>query len=178
MNRTRLTVLTGMILAAAASRLIPHPPNFTPIGAIALFGGVQFADKRTALVVPLMSLFLGDLVIGMHALMPFVYGSFALMVCLGFWVRRRPSAGRTALAMVGGAVLFFVVTNFGVWARLETYPKNAMGLMECYIAGLPYFRNMLAGDLFYNAILFGGLWVAEYRFMGLRENGAGVMSET
>jgi len=88
MNKTRFIVLAGMILAAAGSRLIPHPPNFTPIAALALFGGASFVDNRAAFIVPLAGLFLSDLVLGFYAISPVVYGSFALIVCLGFWVRR------------------------------------------------------------------------------------------
>lgn len=169
MKKIRFTVLVGMILAAAISRLMPHPPNFTPIAAVALFGGAQFSDKRAAFFVPLAALLLGDLVLGFHVLMPFVYGSFTLIVGLGFWVRRQRSVGHIAVAALAGAVLFFILTNFAVWAMLDTYPKTAAGLVGCYLAGLPFFANTLLGDGFYNAILFGGLALAEHRFACLRE---------
>src|SRR5437588_720532 len=107
MNKTRFVMLMGMILAAAASRLIPHPPNFTPIAAIALFGGAGFANKRAAFLVPLAGLFLSDLVFGFYGITPVVYGAFALTVCLGFWVRRHHSVQRIALAAVASAILFF-----------------------------------------------------------------------
>src|SRR5881392_575444 len=120
MNKPRFTVLAAMILAAAASRLIPHPPNFTPIAAIALFGGAQFSSKPTAFLVPLAGLFLSDLIFGFYAITPVVYGSFVLTVCLGFWVRR--SVQRIAIAAIASAILFSVVTNFGVWAIEHLYP--------------------------------------------------------
>ena len=169
MKITRYLVLAGMVLAAAAARLLPHPWNFTSIGALALFGGAQFASKRAAFLMPLAALFLGDLVLGLHRLMPFVYGCFALTVCLGFWVRRQPGAGRILAASVVSSTAFFVATNFSVWACFDTYPKNAAGLLECYVAGLPFFRNGLLGDLFYAGVLFGGLALAERRFTSLRE---------
>src|SRR4051812_12729427 len=100
MKNTRYLVLTGMVLVGAAMRLLPHPWNVTPVGAIALFGGAQFASKRSAFLLPLTALFLSDLVLGLHRLIPFVYGSFALTVCLGFWVRRQPGACRMAIASV------------------------------------------------------------------------------
>src|SRR5258705_4637825 len=143
MHRIRFLVLVGMILAAAASRLIPHPPNFTPIAAIALFGGAQFSSKRAAFLVPLAGMFLSDLVFGFYAITPVVYGSFALTVCLGLWVRLRRSVQRTAFAAVASAVLFFVLTNFGVWAIDNLYPKTTAGLVDCYVAAIPFFRNML-----------------------------------
>ncbi len=169
MKNNRYLVLIGIVLAAAAARLLPHPWNFTPIGAMALFGGAQFANKRAAFLLPLSALFLGDLVLGLHKLMPFVYGCFALTVCLGFWVRQNRSAGRIVIASLTSAIVFFLVTNFSVWACFDTYPKNVTGLMECYVAGLPFLRNGLLGDLFYAGVLFGGLALAEQKFTSLRE---------
>lgn len=166
-------MLAGIILAAVASRLIPHPSNFSPIAALALFGGAQFADKRLAFIVPLAAMLLSDLVLGFHALIPVVYGSFALIVCLGFWVRRNQNIWRLGSAALFGAVLFFVVTNLGVWLLGSFYPKTGAGLMECYVAAIPYFKNTLLSDLFYTALLFGGLALAEQRFAKLREIPAG-----
>src|SRR5438045_4330722 len=137
MNKPRFAVLAAMILAAAASRLIPHPPNFTPIAAMALFGGAQFSSKRAAFLVPLAGLFLSDLVFGFYAITPVVYGSFALTVCLGMWVRRRRSVQRIAFATVASAVLFFVLTNFGVWAIDN----------DCAIADLRGVRDRIGLDL-------------------------------
>jgi len=169
MNKPRFTLLAALILAAAASRLIPHPPNFTPIAAIALFGGAQFSSKRAAFFVPLAGLILSDLVFGFYAITPVVYGSFALTVCLGFWVRQHRSPLRIASAAVASAVLFFVLTNFGVWALDHLYPQTAAGLVDCYVAAIPFFRNMLLGNLLYSALLFGAMAMAENRFVRLRE---------
>ncbi len=174
MNKPRFIMLAIMILAAAASRLIPHPPDFTPIAAVALFGGAQFSNKRAAFLVPLAGLFLSDLVFGFCAMTPVVYGSFALTVCLGLWVRHRRSVQRIAFAAVASAVLFFVLTNFGVWEIDNLYPKTAAGLVDCYVAAVPFFRNMLLGDLLYSALLFGALAFAENRFVRLREPAVGV----
>ena len=169
MNKTRFAFVAGMTLAAAASRLIPHPPNFTPVAALALFGGASFARKRTALLMPLAGLFLSDLVLGFYAITPVVYGSFALIACLGFWLRRRKSFSRAAFAAVASALLFFVVTNFGVWTLGGLYPKTAAGLGDCYVAAIPFFHNTLASDLLYSALLFGGLALAEKRWPILAE---------
>jgi hypothetical protein len=157
-----------MILAAAASRLIPHPPNFSPIAALALFGGAQFADKRLAFLVPLAAMFLSDLVLGLHSLIPVIYGSFALIVCLGFWVRRNQNIGRIGNAALFGSILFFAVTNFGVWLFGSFYPKTDGGLIECYTAAIPFFGNTLTSDLIYTAVLFGGVRAAEWRWPLLR----------
>lgn len=164
MNKNRFKVLAALVLAAAAARLLPHPPNFTPIAALALFGGASFDSKRAAFLVPLAALFLSDLVTGLYAILPVVYGSFILITCLGFWVRRQPGPGRLALATVGGALLFFVVTNLGVWLFEKYYPKTLAGFVECYVAAVPFFRNTLLSDLLYSALLFGGLAFAEMRW--------------
>jgi hypothetical protein len=174
MNKPRFIMLAGMILAAAASRLIPHPPNFTPIAAIALFGGAQFSSKRAAFLVPLAGLFLSDLVFGFYTITPVVYGSFTLTACLGFWVRQRCSVQRIAFAAVASAILFFVLTNFGVWAIDNLYPKTTAGLVDCYVAAIPFFQNMLLANVLYSALLFGGFALAENRFVRLREPAAGV----
>ena len=175
MNKSRFIVLAGMILGAAASRWIPHPPNLTPIAAIGLFGGAQFGDKRVAFLVPLAGLFLSDLALGFYAITAVVYASFALTVCLGFWVRRRRSVRRISLGVLAGAILFFALTNFGFWAIDNSYPKTLAGLIDCYVAGIPFFRNMLLGDLLYSTLLFGGFALAESRFILLREPALGAV---
>ncbi|MEF8816569.1 MAG: DUF6580 family putative transport protein [Salinibacter sp.] len=153
----RFAVLTGVVLLAAAARLLPHPPNVTPIAALALFGGAHFANRWTGLGVALGALLLGDLVIGVHALVPFVYGGFAAIGVLGFWLRSDRSVGRVAGATVAGSLLFFLVTNFGMWWLFDTYPPTAAGLWACYVAGLPYLANSLAGNAVYVTALFGGV---------------------
>jgi hypothetical protein len=169
MNKTRFVVLIGMILTATASRLIPHPPNFTPLTAMALFGGACFTDKRAAFLVPLVGLFLSDLILGFNALMPVVYGSFALTVCLGFWLCHQRSTLQVTSATIAGAVLFFVLTNFGFWAFDSLYPKTLVGFAECYALAIPFFWNTLLSSLLYSAILFGGLAFAENRFTSLHK---------
>ena len=162
-----------MTLTAALVRLLPHPFNFTPIGAMALFGGACYADRRAAFGVPLIALFLSDLVIGFHALMPAVYGSFALMVLLGFWLRQRRRLVPIATATLAGSLLFFIITNFAVWAVGDGYPKTGEGLALCYVAAIPYFQNTLLGDATYAVALFGGLALAERAFPKLREPALG-----
>lgn len=169
MNKTRFTVLAGMILAATVSRLIPHPPDFSPIAAMALFGGASFSSKRAAFLVPLAALFLSDLAIGFYTITPVIYASFALIVCIGLWLRQRQSISRIAGAAVVSALLFFVLANFGIWVLGNLYPKTWTGLVNCYVAAIPYFRNTLASNLLYSTLLFGGLALAENYFPRLRE---------
>ncbi len=169
MSKPRLIVLVLMILAAAASRLIPHPPNVASITAVALFGGAYLTNKRLALIVPLAALLLSDLVLGFYSHMEVVYGSFILVVCVGFWLQKNRSALRIGGAALASSVIFFIVTNFGVWAFESLYPKTAAGLLACYVAAIPFFQNTLAGDALYTAVLFGGFALAEKLFPILRE---------
>ena len=169
MSKPRLLVVVLMILAAAASRVIPHPPNVASIAAVALFGGAYLSNKRLALIVPLAALFLSDLVLGFYSHMEIVYGSFLVVVCLGFLLQRKRSVLRIAGAALASSVLFFVVTNFGVWAFESLYPKTAAGLLACYVAAIPFFQNTLVGDAIYTAVLFGGFALAEKLFPILRE---------
>jgi hypothetical protein len=113
-------------------------------------------------------MFLSDLVLGLHSLIPVIYGSFALIVCLGFWVRRNPKIWRIGGAAVIGAILFFVTTNFGVWLLGSFYSKTGTGLLACYTAAIPFFWNTLTSDLVYTVALFGGLHAAEWRWPVLR----------
>ena len=171
MLNPRFCALVSMVLAGAAMRLMPHPPNFTPIAAIALFGGAHFASKRTAFAVPLAAMFASDLVLsgGYHSMMPVVYACFATIVGLGLLIRRRRSPLSIGAAAVAGSVLFFAVTNFGVWAVFTFYPKTLEGLIACYIAAIPYFRNTLAGDMAFTLLFFGSFAVAERYVSALRE---------
>jgi len=166
----RAIMITGIVVAAAALRVVPHPMNFAPIGALALFGGAYFSSKRAALAVPLLSLVAGDIFTGFHRLIPYVYASFLVSVAIGFWLRRNKSASRFGGATLAGAIQFFLITNFAMWASsIGNYPKNWDGLVACYFAGFPLFWNTLAGDAFFVALLFGGMALAEKRFPSLRE---------
>jgi hypothetical protein len=169
MLKPRLMVLIAIVLAAAGSRLIPHPPNLASISAIALFGGAYFSDKRLAFLVPLAALLLSDLMLGFYNYMEVVYLSFALIVCIGLWLQKRRSAIHIAGAALASSVLFFLLTNFGVWAFESLYPKTIEGLIACYVAAIPFFQNTIQGDLFFTAVLFGGFALLEKRFPKLRE---------
>ena len=168
MFNSRYLILTAMILIAAISRLLPHPPNFAPITGIALFGGAYFSQKRFAFLVPLVALFLSDLMLGLHQLMILTYGCFVAIIAIGLWLQKRRTASRIIATAFMSSVLFFVVTNFGVWMLSGMYTKNINGLMTCYIAALPFFQNTLAGDLVYIGILFGGFAFAQKQFPALR----------
>jgi len=159
--KPRLALLTGMIFGAAALRLLPHPPNFEPIGALALFAGAHVDNKRAAFFIPLAALLLSDALIGFHSQMFMVYAAFALIVWMGFGLRSRSRPLPVAGASLAASTLFFIMSNFGVWAFDNLYPRTLEGLVTCYVAAIPFFGNTVAGGLFYAAVLFGGLALAE-----------------
>jgi hypothetical protein len=166
----RTALIAAIVVASAALRIAPHPMNFSPIGAVALFSGAYFTTKRAAIAVPLLSLIAGDVFIGFNRLVPHIYASFLVSVALGFWLRRKKSVSHIGAATLVGAIQFFLVSNFAMWASgLGSYSKDASGLIACYIGAVPLFWNTLAGDTFYVALLFGGMALAEKRFPSLRE---------
>jgi hypothetical protein len=162
----RTLLALALIVLAAALRIAPHPWNFTPIGAMALFSGAILKDRRLAFLFPLLALFAGDVFIGFHKLIPIVYASFLINVAIGLWLRDHRTVTRISLATLLGAIQFFLITNFAVWQFLGGYPRTAGGLMACYIAGIPYLWNTLAGDAVYVVLLFGSFAFAE-RFLPL-----------
>ena len=165
--------LAGLIFLAALSRLLPHPNNVSPIEAVALFGGAFFARRGWAVAVPLVAMFVSDLLLGLinggiyldyflSAGFALVYLCIALSTVLGFQLQGRANVSRVAGYSVIGSVLFFVVTNFGAWLGSPMYPQSAAGLTAAYVAGLPFFQNTLLGTLFYSALLFGSFaWMRE-----------------
>ncbi|PIY71128.1 hypothetical protein COY88_01915, partial [Candidatus Roizmanbacteria bacterium CG_4_10_14_0_8_um_filter_35_28] len=143
-----------IILLAVVARLIPHPPNFAPIAGLALFSGSHF-KKKTALLIPLAAMFVSDLFLGLHLVIPFVYLSFILTTFIGSKLKSLKFSN-LLLASLGSSVLFFLITNFGVWLMFSMYPKTLEGLVQCYTMAVPFFRNTLLGDLFYTFSFFYG----------------------
>lgn len=144
----------AIIFFAVVLRLLPHPPNFAPIAAIALFGGT-YLDKKYALMVPLLVMLISDFFLGLHQTMAFVYGSFLLIGLIGLWLKKHKNLKKILLATISSSILFFIITNFGVWLVWDFYPKNLTGLLQSYFLALPFFRNTLLGDLFYTGLFFG-----------------------
>ncbi|MGB5396186.1 MAG: DUF6580 family putative transport protein [Gammaproteobacteria bacterium] len=152
----RFFTLVAIIIAVALFRYLPHPPNVSPIAAMALFAGASFSDKRAAFLVPFVALFAGDLLIGLHDTMVFVYFAFGLTVLAGFALRNTQRVSILAATVVGTSVVFFLITNLGVWLTSALYPMTLQGLAQAYAAGIPFFQNTLLGNLFFSALLFGG----------------------
>ena len=172
-------VLAALIFLAALSRLLPHPPNFSPVEAIALFGGAYFASRAWALAVPLVALLVSDLVMGAVVGASYagyiggisfwsVYACIALSTLLGFGLRGKAGGARVLGYCLAGSVLFFVVTNFGAWLGSPIYPQSGAGLVAAYAAGIPFFQWTVLGTLAYAAILFGGFALLRRRLPALR----------
>lgn len=153
-------IFTGVLM-----RLIPHPPNFAPILAIALFGGV-YLSKKIALTLPIIAMVISDIFIGFYEplLMASVYGSFILCTILGLWLKKHRNLYTIGGSAILSAFLFFFVTNFAVWAFAPWYAKTFSGMVQCYIMALPFFKNTLFSNLFYVTLFFGpyeliNLWI-------------------
>ena len=159
------------VLAAIVLRLMPHPWNVTPVAAMFLFSGCVFRSRWQSLLMPLSALLVSDWFV-VQVLYPGRFGwfspvtwsAFLLIGLIGWTLREKVSVGRVAAASLSGSVLFFLVTNFGEWAWGVLYPRTFDGLVACYTAALPFFRNTVAGDLFYSAVLFGSyFWLVRPR---------------
>lgn len=174
-------IATGsIIMCAVLLRLFPHVPNFAPVGALALFGGA-YLGRKYATLVTLLILLVSDylllyihpfssqfLTVGhiypltalIHSTTLYVYGSFLLSIGIGMWLKKHMSVQNVMLSSLVSSVLFFLITNFGVWAA-GAYDRSLWGLWESYIMGLPFFRATVFGDLFYNGLFFGSYEIAQ-----------------
>jgi hypothetical protein len=158
--------LIGLILLAVFSRLIPHPHNFTPIGAIALFGAAYFSQKWLALLIPLLAMWISDLFINNVIYGAYydsfqwmgsawVYAAFIAISLLGMRALKQVTVPNILGSSLGASLIFFLLTNFGVWLGSTVYPQSLSGLMASYVAGIPFFGNTVLGDLIYSGMLFG-----------------------
>jgi hypothetical protein len=145
----------GLILAAAFTRLIPHYPNFTAVGAIALFGGTYLPNKKLAFTIPLVAMLLTDLIIGFHQTMWAVYLSFGLIVLIGIQISKNKKVTNILFATISSSILFFLITNFAQWLSDPFYAKTGVGLALCFTMAIPFFGYTALGDMFYVAVLFG-----------------------
>ncbi len=154
------------IAVALLFRLAPHPWNMTPLGAMFLFSGATIRNKPASLIVPLAALIVSDLAV--NALLyggeptwfsPFTWGAFLCVGMIGWLLGPNPRGWRVACASLAGSVVFFAISNLGVWAQDGLYTHDLQGLIDCYVAAIPFFRNAVLGDLGYAALLFGGAYL-------------------
>lgn len=164
----KMGIAAALIALAAALRVVAHPWNFTPIGAMALFAGATFQRRWMKFAFPLTALFVGDVFVGLYKLMIVIYASFLISVAIGMWIGAERKISQLAGGTLLGALQFFLITNFAIWATFTTYPKSGIGLLACYAAGLPLFWNTLTGDVVYVCLLFGGYALAERFFLSQR----------
>ncbi len=146
----------GMVVAAAAARLLPHPWNFTPMIALALFAGSQASRTAIAALTTLAALVLSDAILGFDKSLGLVYAAYLVPVLLGRLIRNKLGITSIALAALASSLSFFVISNFSTWAIGRTYPHTATGLAACFVAGIPFYQNQALGDAFYTAAIFGG----------------------
>ncbi|MBC7390905.1 MAG: hypothetical protein H7329_16980 [Opitutaceae bacterium] len=180
MNKDLLktSVITLLILMAVFSRLIPHPSNFTAIGAIAIFSGFLIPNRLLSLIIPIAAMFISDLVINnlIYVSSDFVWVSSGIIwIYLGIIAHslsaiifEKPTISRIAGASLLGAILFFILSNFGVWVGSGMYEKSISGIVLCYTAALPFFGNVLAGNLIFSVVLFGVYFILERKSQAFR----------
>jgi hypothetical protein len=169
----KLRIALAMIALAALSRLLPHPPNFTPIAAIGLFGAAYMQRRWLSFAVPFAALFLSDLLLNNVVYAQFydgfqwitslwLYLAFGLVIGVGHWLLSNTvSPGRVVASSLLASAVFFLVSNLFTWLGSPIYPQNFSGLLSCYAAAIPFFGNTLLGDLLYSGVLFGGYaWIS------------------
>lgn len=161
-----LILASILVLFAVLSRIIPHYPNFTALGAVALFGAAQLKDKWQAILVPLLALYLSDLFINniiyadyysnfVWKISPFVYVAFLGIMGIGWWLRGRINTTSVVSASLSASIIFFLLTNAASWQVSPLYTKDLTGFIAAIVAGIPFFWSTVAGDLFYCGVLFG-----------------------
>ena len=146
LDKVNIKMVFGLLALAILTRLLPHPPNFAPITSIALFSGFHFKDKRFAIFFPLSCMFVTDIYLGFHSLIPLIYSCFAINTYIGFKFKKL-----TLPSVLLASFSFFLISNLGVW--FVSYPLNFSGLTTCFVLAIPFFINSLSGDLFYSLVL-------------------------
>jgi len=159
----KILFITLFIIVVALMRLIPHPPNFVPITAIAIFAGVRFNNIILAYAVPISIMLISDFFIGFSSISLFVYLAFILITSYSYFIKK--SSIKNILL---SSIIFFIITNFGVWVLPGGYPNNIEGLILCYTAAIPFFTNSIIADLFFSAILYYGFEQIEKRYLILK----------
>lgn len=167
LNSRNLFILALVVLAAVLRVSGNLPYNFSPVAAIALFGGAMLSNRALGFVVPLAIMVISDIFIGFHSSMFAVYAALIGVVLIGQLVRKKTTMLRALGGALAGSVLFFLITNAASWLVLPEYTKDVSGLINSYVAGVPFFRGTLMGDLFFTTIFFGSYKLAEYRFPSL-----------
>ncbi len=172
MNQTR-TIIISLLIIGIGSRLIPHYPNFTAVGAISLFGAAFAGRRSIAIILPFLIMLISDMILNnliyasaypadfsqatfFYKGAIWTYAALGIIVIFGYSLfRNGVGFPRVFAGAIGSSVIFFLITNFGVWAMSTIYPVNFTGLLACYTAGLPFLVNQMMGDMFFSMALFG-----------------------
>lgn len=141
-----------LIVMGFMMRLIPHAPNVVPVAAIAIFSGA-YLNKKIVPWVPLAIMMLSDIVIGLHDIFIYTWGAFIIAGYMGMWLREKRTPVRILGISVSSALVFFVISNFGVW--INWYPHTIHGFIDCYVKALPFLRNTMIGNVVFASLLFG-----------------------
>ena len=153
--KTNFLPVAILIVLAAITRFIPHPFNFTAIGAMALFSSANFKDKRLAYLMPIAVMFITDLFLGFHFSILPVYACFAFTVFMGTKIASKQNVANVAITSIASSIVFFLVTNLPFWyLDQHLYSMNLQGTILSYSMALPFFTNQILGDLFFNGVLF------------------------
>ncbi len=177
----RFTVVAGLIIVAALSRMIPHMLNFSPLGAIGLFGAAYFSKRWQALLIPVIAIWISDLFINniiyanTHPAFTWFYngfywqyGTYLLITIAGFFIFKKVTLPRILTGAFVSTLLFFLITNFACWPGNPMYTQNFSGLMSCFAAGIPFLKGTLLGDLFYSGVLFGTFALLQQKLPSLQ----------
>tara|TARA_Y100000994_G_scaffold155153_1_gene127082 strand:- start:1538 stop:2044 length:507 start_codon:yes stop_codon:yes gene_type:complete len=157
-------ILTLFILVGVLTRIIPHPPNFTAIGAIALFGGAFFVDKKLSFLIPISIMLISDFLLGYQMILS-VYISFLIMVFLGFRLAKKHTTIKIINTSIIASIIFFIITNLSVFLTSALYSKNVLGLIECYTLAIPFFMNTLVANIFYSILMFNAFSFVKKRII-------------
>ncbi len=149
-----VVLIFALVVATIFLRLLPLPPNFSPVIAVALFAGAQLKNTHWAAVAALVAMLVSDFILGFHGLMVFVYASIALCAVLGRVFFKKFSYSAAITGSFAGSLLFFLITNAGVWMSSAHYAPGFEGLLQSYIAGLPFFHNSLISSLIFTVVIF------------------------
>lgn len=153
----------SIIFILTISRLIPHPPNFTPILSMAFFAGAVFDKKIPAYFIPILAMLISDFFLGFHSSMVVIYFALCICVLIGTIVNSRFNLFTSFLGICGGVFAFYLITNFAVWYGSGMYDYNFNGLFTCYIMGLPFLQNTFLSSLIYGmAACSLYLWTDKY----------------
>lgn len=167
------TLILGMLILTSLSRLLPHPWNFSPLGAMAIFGGATIGHRFLNVLIPLFLVWFSDLMVNNILYKSYFndfvwiydgfywqYGSYLIISFLAYYAIKSLKFYRIILYSIFSSLLFYLISNFGVWASGGLYSPDFQGLISCYVAGLPFFKGNLLGDLVYTSVLFGVYYLA------------------